>query len=42
MSFTTSGTPASMRLRAIGPPIAPDPIKPTLPAIFLSLIDLGL
>src|SRR4026207_1905644 len=33
MSCTTSGVPAPMRLRAIGPPTAPHPMKPTFPAI---------
>src|SRR5580698_7078027 len=37
MSCTTSGTSALMRLRAIGPPMAPSPMNPTLPAISSSL-----
>src|SRR6188474_2233819 len=37
MSCTTSGTSAFARLRAIGPPMAPSPMNPTLPAIRFSL-----
>src|SRR5579871_3122829 len=33
MSCTTSGTSALMRFRAIGPPMAPRPMNPTLPVI---------
>src|SRR5690349_10821688 len=33
MSCTTSLWPAFARLRAIGPPMAPSPMNPTLPAI---------
>ena len=33
MSCTTSGVPAPIRLRAMRLPMAPKPMKPTLPAI---------
>src|SRR4029453_7034353 len=36
MSCTTSLWPAFARLSAIGPPMAPSPINPTLPAMLLS------
>lgn len=37
MSFTTSAKPAFTRLSAIGPPMAPSPMNPTLPAMFFLL-----
>src|SRR5918999_2018808 len=36
MSWTTSLWPAFARLSAIGPPMAPSPMNPTLPAMLLS------
>src|SRR4029453_9499090 len=36
MSCTTSLWPAFARLRAIGPPMAPSPMNPTLPAMLRS------
>src|SRR5690349_2736648 len=40
MSCTTSSNPAFTRLSAIGPPILPSPINPTLPAIsFLPSVE---
>ena len=37
MSCTTSAKPAFARLSAIGPPMAPSPMNPTLPAMLFSL-----
>ena len=37
MSWTTSLWPAFARLSAIGPPMAPSPMNPTLPAMCFSL-----
>src|SRR4051795_3119392 len=41
MSCTTSSNPAFTRLSAIGPPILPSPINPTLPAIGFLLTNGG-
>src|ERR1700730_16681842 len=41
MSYTTSSNPALTRLSAIGPPILPSPIKPTVPVIGFLLSDRG-
>jgi hypothetical protein len=39
MSCTTSLKPAFTRLSAIGPPMAPSPMNPTLPAMLFSLVS---
>src|ERR1700738_326394 len=41
MSCTTSSNPALTRLSAIGPPILPSPIKPTVLVIDFLLSDRG-